>query len=337
MTIVTLVASGFSIVSAIILFFSYVAFFKNLNKSLLALSSCAVLLVGLSALQIWHIDFLLFNTDLFQLSEYRFFLFLVPSMFYVFSRSILLPAAKNSPLMLLHLAPLLLNFISQYEISIVLIFLIGTGYSLWFAYLIFTLRAQRARFKVEMFFFGFFVVLALLVLTMGILVPYVDNAYFYYFYSNGIALAFILIVTAFIIFPELLNDIANVAILSYASSTLKDIDIEFSINKLKNLMTLNRLYQNENLNLSMVAEAVELSNHQLSELINVHFGMSFSRYIREQRVDAAKVLLKSEADASILSISLETGFKSQSNFYAAFKEITDQSPGDYRNIHSPSS
>ena len=95
-------------------------------------------------------------------------------------------------------------------------------------------------------------------------------------------------------------------------------------------MKSNRLYQNDSLNLAMLAEAMDLTSHQLSELINVHFGMSFSRYIREQRVTAAKQLLRNEPDSSILAISLETGFKSQSNFYAAFKEITGQSPGDYR-------
>ena len=44
------------------------------------------------------------------------------------------------------------------------------------------------------------------------------------------------------------------------------------------------LFQNENLNLAMVANAMDMSSHQLSELINVHFGMSFSKYIREQRI-----------------------------------------------------
>jgi transcriptional regulator GlxA family with amidase domain len=65
-------------------------------------------------------------------------------------------------------------------------------------------------------------------------------------------------------------------------------------------------------------------------LINTHFEISFSRYLRQVRVERAKVLLQSEPNASILSISLETGFRSQSNFYAAFKEITGKSPGIYR-------
>ena len=328
--ILTLISTGFSIISALVLFFSYVVFFRNLNKSWIAIGSCAVLLFSLSALQVWHIQFLLHDMDLFTHAGYRFWLFLVPPMFFIFSRAILLPGAKNSPLLFLHLSPLLLNLIPRYEVAIVLLFVVGTGYSFWFANLIYSLRSQRARFKVEMFFFGFFAMLAVLVLTMGVSMPYIDHAIFYYFYSNGIALAFILIVTALIIFPELLNDIATVATLSYASSTLKGINIEASLIKLEELMKSNRIYQNENLNLAMLAEAMDLTSHQCSELINVQFGMSFSRYIREQRVAAARHLLLSEPESSILAISLETGFKSQSNFYAAFKEITGQSPGDYR-------
>jgi len=48
------------------------------------------------------------------------------------------------------------------------------------------------------------------------------------------------------------------------------------------------------------------------------------------RVAAAKDLLVSAPMQSILSIGMDTGFRSQSSFYAAFKEITGQSPGDYR-------
>ena len=90
------------------------------------------------------------------------------------------------------------------------------------------------------------------------------------------------------------------------------------------------MFQNENLTLRIVAEAIDLSGHQLSELINSRFGYGFSRYIREQRVAEAKRLLAEDDQSSILSISLMTGFKSQSSFYAAFKEITGHSPGKYR-------
>jgi len=95
-------------------------------------------------------------------------------------------------------------------------------------------------------------------------------------------------------------------------------------------MGKDKLYQNEELSLSLLADQLDLSTHQLSELINTQFDVNFPRYIREQRIIEAKRLLIEEPTTSILSISMETGFKSQSNFYTAFKEITGISPGQYR-------
>ena len=330
LNLISIIGIGFSVLSALILYGTYLFFLKNINKSWLAIGSCGVLLLAISRLQLLHLDFFLQQTDLLLTREYLFWLFLAPPMFYFFSRAILLPGAGNHPLLLLHLSPLLFNFIRQYEIALMLIFLVGTGYSFWFASLIYQLRAQRPRFRIEMFFYAFFAILAVFILLLGALIHYIDHRYFYLFYANGISLAFVLIVMALLSFPELLNELAAVARLSYATSTLKGLHVEALIQQLETLMHTNKLFQNENLNLSMVANALEISSHQLSELINVHYGMGFSRYIRELRVREAKSLLARDPASSILSISMETGFKSQSNFYAAFKEITGQSPGDYR-------
>lgn len=64
--------------------------------------------------------------------------------------------------------------------------------------------------------------------------------------------------------------------MKYGASTLRDVD---------------------------VAEAVGITSHQLSELINTRLGIGFSRYVRECRVNAAKALLISAPSRSILSIS----------------------------------
>ncbi len=330
MTIISSLNVGFSVVSAAILFCAYAFSFQNINKSWVALSSCAALLTSLSALQVWHLNYLYHGTDLFSLTEYRFWLFLVPPTFFLFSRAFLMPDARNSPLLLLNLTPLLLVLIPDYETAIPMIFLIGTGYSFWIATMIYGLRAQRRRFQVEMSFFVFFAVMAVFVLLMGLAIPYIDHAWFYLFYMNSIAFAFMLIVAALLVFPDMLSELALVSRLSYARSTLGDVDVESRLARLDDLMREKRLFQNENLSLAMTAEAMELTSHQLSELINVHFGMGFPRYIRKQRVEAAKTLLANEPESSILAISLETGFRSQSNFYAAFREITGLSPGDYR-------
>jgi hypothetical protein len=141
--------------------------------------------------------------------------------------------------------------------------LLGSGYCLWLVQLIYALKADRKRFGIEFFFFGLFAVLAVLVLILGFSLSYIDHAYFYYFYANGIGFSFILITGALLAFPEMLNELSERVTRSYA-----------------------------------------------------------------------KVLLLGEPDSSVLAISLETGFKSQSNFYAAFKEITNQSPGQYRKANS---
>ncbi|GAB6418818.1 hypothetical protein bcgnr5380_63250 [Bacillus cereus] len=65
--------------------------------------------------------------------------------------------------------------------------------------------------------------------------------------------------------------------------------------------------------------------------------MGLPRYVRERRVAAAKSMLVAEPNASILAVGMDTGFKSSSTFYAAFKEVTGQSPGDYRKANAKAS
>lgn len=254
-------------------------------------------------------------------------------MFYFFSRAILFPEASTSPFMLIHFSPLLLLFFVRPEITISIIFLIGAGYSLWLTNIIYSLRTQRKRSRFELFFLGLFTIIAVLVLFLGFSLPYIDNSYFYLFYSNSIGLAFFLIVATLLSFPDLLNELSEAVKLSYAASTLKEINVSNKLQLLNTLMNTDKIYQQEDLSLSSLAEATQLTVHQLSELINTEFNISFSRYIREQRIREAKRLLSAEPTSSILAISMETGFRSQSNFYAAFKELTGMSPGGYRKKH----
>lgn len=131
-------------------------------------------------------------------------------------------------------------------------------------------------------------------------------------------------------FPELLSQLAEAARLSYARSTLNEVDVASKEHQLEVLMETEKVFQQEDLNLATLAAALDLGAHQLSELINTEYDMSFSRFVRAYRVQEAQRLLKAEPEASVLSISMEVGFRSQSNFYAAFKEITGRSPGAFR-------
>lgn len=327
----TLLIIGFSVFAAAILLIAYLFFLENMQKTLAGKLACAALLLALSSLQLYHVDYLLLGVEhLFDHRPYVLLLLTAPPAFYFFSRELLLPDSGRSVWQILHIIPLMLGLFLPVNIVAPVAFAIGAGYSIWLARLVYGMRRHIGRFRFEMFFFGFFAVIAVLVLVLFVLVPYLDASVFYIAYANFTGVALFLIAAALIVFPEMLDDITDVARITYAKSTLNDVDVNAKVRELEQVMSVDKLYQNENLNLKILAEAVGLSGHQLSELINGHFGMGFSRYIRERRINEAKRVLSEDKDASILSISMSTGFRSQSNFYAAFKDIAGMSPGQYR-------
>jgi len=329
--VLTLLIIGFSVFAAAILLLAYLFFLENMQKTAAGKFACAALLLALSGLQLYHFGYLLFGIgDLFDHRPYVVLLLTTPPTFYFFSRELLLPDPGWSAWQLLHAVPVMLGFFLPFDVVVPVAFTIGAGYSIWFARIVYGMRRHVGRFRFEMFFFGLFAILAVLVLVLFILVPYLDTAIFYVAYANSTGVALVLIVAALIVFPEMLDDITDVARITYAKSTLNDIDVDAKVRELEQVMATDKLYQNEDLNLKMMAEAVGLSGHQLSELVNTHFNMRFSRYVRERRITEAKRLLREDRDASILSISMATGFRSQSNFYAAFRDIAGMSPGQYR-------
>jgi AraC-like DNA-binding protein len=332
-TIISTLNIGFSVVIALLLFICYLFFLKSNNKSNKSVISTGLFLFGLTALQLEHLNFVLNDTDPLNTLYYRVLLFLVPPMFYFFSRFVLFPGYQLKFYSAVHFLPASIAFFVARDIAVPIAFIIGTGYCVWLSHIIYGLRNHRKRFEIEFFFFAFFSLLAIAVLIFGFSASFIDNAYFYHFYANGLAFAYILVTAALIIYPDLLNEITEAVKLGYSTSTLTNVDIDKQTDQLKEMMEHSKMYQNENLSLSLLAEAMDLTAHQLSELINTHYCVSFSQYIREVRVGHAKHLLINEPNSSVLSISMETGFKSQSNFYAAFKNLTGQSPGNYRKSH----
>ncbi|MBB6096378.1 AraC-like DNA-binding protein [Povalibacter uvarum] len=337
METVSLAVAGFSIVIAALLLLAYVGFIETPNKSAYSILSCAVLLGALAALQIGHMRYFTAAQEPLHFFYYRLALFMAPATFYFFGRWAVLPGEPFRPLMLLHLVPVLLVFLPRLEISLPILFLLGAGYSLWLANLVYELRARRRQFRFEIFYFAVMSAMAIIVLALGFAIPYIDHDYFYLFYCNAIGAAFAIMVVALIANPDLLAEVTEAARARYGASTLRDVDVDATLKKLESLMSDPKVYQNESLSLSTLASELGVSGHQLSELVNARIGVGFSRYVRERRVAAAKELLLSAPSQSILSISMDTGFRSQSSFYAAFREVTGQSPGDYRkmNLRTP--
>lgn len=327
---ITTLLIGFSVFGCLLLLLAYAFFLRQMRKSAFAVAACAVLLGTLCALQIAHYSYLTTGADLLAMRGYGVLLFAAPAAFYFFSTHVLMPDRANSWFELVHLVPVALGFVLPVKWVAPVAFTIGTAYSLWFARVVYRIRHERVRFPFEMFFFGLFALLAVVILLLGFLIPYVDHRLFYLVYANATGLSLFLVIAGLIAFPELLTDMSDAARMAYASSTLKGVDKDGAVARLAACMNDQKLYEDENLNLSALAQACELTGHQLSELINTTYGIGFSRYVRRQRVAQAKKLLLEDARSSVLSIGLATGFKSQSAFYAAFREETGEAPGRFR-------
>ena len=327
---VGLVVAGFCIISSVLLFIAYAAFIRVPVKSAFSILSCAALVAALCTIEVSHWNYFQGGPRPFETTYYRAALFTVPSAFYFFGRWAILPTEPFRWPLLIHLAPILLLFVGSLAVALPILFTFGAGYSLWLTYLVYGLRDRRKQFRFEFLYFAVMSLLGVIVLALGFALPYVDDGIFYRVYNIAVALGIAIMIVALVANPQLIGDLSEAARVKYGASTLGGVDVRAALEKLGRLMSDGKAYQNEELSLNSLAADVGLTAHQLSELINSHLGMGFSRYVRERRVEAAKALLLAAPSQSILSVSLDTGFRSQSAFYAAFKEITGQSPGDFR-------
>jgi AraC-like DNA-binding protein len=266
---------------------------------------------------------------------YRLTLFAVAPAFFLFSQPLLAPPAPAGfkPVMLGHAVPLLVAPLLSDNSSMPLAFLVGAGYLLWLARQLYLLRRERANFRLEILLLGGVFAIAIGVSLLGLAQAALPHKLFFSLYAIAIGLAFFLVQLTLNLRPQLSIDVRETVHAAYANSTLQHVDCDSALSRLQDLMTTGHIYRETELSLPLLAQRLGLSAHQLSELLNNRLGKGFSRYLREQRIAAAKAMLCDEASASVLSIGLCVGFTSQSNFYEAFREIEGMPPGLFRRLH----
>ncbi len=298
-----------------------------------------VLLLALVMLQLAHFAQLQFGRAWTDTAWYRTTLFVVAPAFYLFSRPILQPTGepKSGWILGVHAGPALVAWALPAALALPLAFALGAGYMAWLARTLYALRRDRANFAVERLLLGLVFAVALGVAVLGLRADALAERLFLNLYASGIGLAFLLVQITLGLRPQLSAEVQETAQASYVNTTLAKVDCDDALARLESLMTSQRLYVDPELSLAGLASRLDLSAHQLSELVNSRMGKGFSRYLRERRVDAAMVMLLAEPKASVLSVGLSVGFTSQSNFYEAFREIAGTTPGQYRRLHAASS
>lgn len=94
-----------------------------------------------------------------------------------------------------------------------------------------------------------------------------------------------------------------------------------------------RQYINENISgnitLESICEYFYISKSNLISMFQREFGYTPHKYIMDKRIEAAKKLLKNES-LTVAEVAKRVGFEGEKYFYSAFKNVTMETPGQYR-------
>ena len=101
--------------------------------------------------------------------------------------------------------------------------------------------------------------------------------------------------------------------------------------KLINLFDVEKIYKSD-LSLNLIADKLNTSKHNTSQVINEHFNMSFHELVNTYRIQEAKKILASDykKNLNIIDIAYEVGYNNKVTFNKAFKKDTQLTPSQYQ-------
>ena len=101
--------------------------------------------------------------------------------------------------------------------------------------------------------------------------------------------------------------------------------------KLVYLMEVEKIYRVNTINLDSLAEKLDTTRHNASQVINEHFGLNFFEFINKYRIDEASEILKNKQDSnmSIIEVAYEVGFNNKVTFNKSFKKVHAKTPSQF--------
>ena len=123
----------------------------------------------------------------------------------------------------------------------------------------------------------------------------------------------------------------------YERSGLSDSDADDIRERLLILMKEERLYLDQTLTLQKLARRLDVTCHNLSEVINSRLHQSYYDFVNAHRVEEFKSRLADPANAplNLLSIAFDSGFSSKGTFNAIFKKLAGMTPSEYKTQMAP--
>lgn len=127
------------------------------------------------------------------------------------------------------------------------------------------------------------------------------------------------------------SDIVRSKSAEYKKSGLKPTEIQALHERLLLTMTQEKPYLEPKLTLSQLAEKLEISPNNLSQIINQCEGKNFYDFVNSYRISEFinKANSQENKNLNILGIALDSGFNSKSSFNEVFKKQMGKTPSNY--------
>jgi len=104
-----------------------------------------------------------------------------------------------------------------------------------------------------------------------------------------------------------------------------------AILRIQEAMSENRFYAQHGATIGDLADLLNMPAYRLRPLINQKLGYrNFNQFLNHYRISEATRRLVEESHLPILTIALDTGFKSISSFNTAFRATHHQTPSEFR-------
>jgi len=173
-------------------------------------------------------------------------------------------------------------------------------------------------------------------LVYGILIMQVHPHYNFLFHIQVAAIATMVLYIGYNSYlrPNMFEKAQNVRGLvrnKYKKSSLTPSFSKELKEKLIYLLETEKVYKKSNINLDYLAEKLDTTRHNTSQVINENFNLSFFELINTYRIEETLEILKNDTEKSmnIIEVAYEVGFNNKVSFNKSFKKHLSQTPSQY--------